>query len=63
MQGAGEGRRLEDRYAVLGRHGAGASTAPDRMLAAFCLVVTSVITGALGALIYLQCKVTLRVSE
>ena len=36
--------------AMLGRHGAGASTAPDRMLAAFCLVVTSVITGALGAL-------------
>jgi cytochrome c oxidase assembly factor CtaG len=36
--------------AMLGRRGAGASAPGDRALAAFCLLVTSFVTGALGAL-------------
>lgn len=36
--------------AMLGRRGAGASALGDRALAAFCLLVTSFVTGALGAL-------------
>lgn len=36
--------------AMLGRHGAGARALADRALAAFCLLVTSFVTGALGAL-------------
>ena len=40
--------------AMLGRRGAGASASADRALAAFCLVVTSLVTGALGALMALS---------
>ena len=36
--------------AMLGRRGAGAGSPGDRALAAFCLLVTSFVTGALGAL-------------
>jgi len=36
--------------AMLGRRGAGAGALGDRALAAFCLLVTSFVTGALGAL-------------
>lgn len=36
--------------AMLGRRGAGAGALADRALAAFCLLVTSFVTGALGAL-------------
>jgi putative membrane protein len=36
--------------AMLGRRGAGAGAVGDRVLAAFCLLVTSIVTGALGAL-------------
>ncbi|WP_294257099.1 cytochrome c oxidase assembly protein [uncultured Sphingomonas sp.] len=36
--------------AMLGRRGAGASAAADRALAGLCLLATSIVTGALGAL-------------
>ena len=36
--------------AMLGRHGAGASSTGARALAALCLLATSIVTGALGAL-------------
>lgn len=36
--------------AMLGRRGAGATSAGKRALAAFCLLATSIVTGALGAL-------------
>jgi putative membrane protein len=39
--------------AMLGRCGAGAGAAANRALAAFCLLVTSLVTGALGALMAL----------
>ena len=40
--------------AMLGRRGAGASAAADRATAAFCLFATSLVTGALGALMALS---------